>query len=79
MIRLFLQVIDFPGIPLVALLGELRLFFVVCLEDVALPGGVTGILPVKRSVHLGGTLWAFLTMLVFGLDALFIPWITVLV
>ena len=77
--RLFLQEIDFPGLPLVVLLGELGIFLAFCLEDVALPGGVTGILPMKISIQLGGTLLAFLTMLVFGLEALFPPWLTVLI
>ena len=76
---LFLQEIDFPGLLLVVLLGELRLFIACCLEDVALPGGVTGILPMKRAIQLGGTLLVFLTMLVFRLEALFLTWLTVLV
>ena len=33
----------------------------------------------KRAIQLGGTLLAFLTMLVLGLEALFLSWITVLV
>ena len=76
---LFLQEIDFPGLLLEVLPGEFRLFLFFCLEDVALPGGVTSILPVKRAKQLGGTLLAFLTMLVFGLEALFPPWLTVLI
>ena len=62
---LFLQEIDFPGLPLVVLLGELRLFLAFLLEDVALPGGVTVIIHMKRAIQLGGTLLVFLTMLVF--------------
>ena len=77
--RLFLQEIHFPRLPLVVLLGELRLFLAFCLEDFALPGGVTGIFPMKRSIQLGVLLLAFLTMLIFGLEALFLPWLTVLV
>ena len=75
---LFLQEIEFPGLLLEVLLGELRLFLAFCLEEVALPGGVTGILPMNRAIQLGGTLLAFLTMLVFGLATLFLPWLTVL-
>ena len=77
--RLFIQEIDFPGLPRVVLLGELRLFLAFCLEDIALPVGVTGILPMKRAIQLGATLLEFLTMLVFGLEALFLSWLTVLV
>ena len=77
--RLFLQEIDFPGLPLVALLGELRLLLAFCLEDVALPESVTVILPMKRAIQLRGTLLAFLTMLVFVLEVLFLPRLTVLV
>ena len=77
--RLFLQEIDFPGLTLVVLLGELRIFLAFCLEYVALPGGVTGILPMKRAIKFGRTRLVFLAMLVFGLDALFPFWITVLV
>ena len=76
---LFQQEIDFPGLLLVLLLGELRLLLAFCLEDFALPGCVTSILPMKKAIQLGGMLLAFLTMLVFGLEALFIPWLTVLV
>ena len=65
--RLFLQEIDFPVFPLVVLLLELRLFIAFFLEEVALHGGVTGILPMKRAIKLGGMLLTFLTMLVFGL------------
>ena len=77
--RFFLQEIHFPGLPLVILLGELRLFLAFWLEDVALPGGVTGIFTMKKSIQLGVLLLAFLTMLVFGLEALFPLWVTVLV
>ena len=42
MVGLALQDIHFPGLPLVILLGELRIFLAFHLEDVALPGGVTG-------------------------------------
>ena len=77
--RLFIQEIDFPGLPRVVLLGELRLFLDFFLEDVALPGGVTSILPMKRAIQLGGTLLVFLTMLIFVLEALFLPWLNVLV
>ena len=76
---LFLQEVDFPRLLLEVLLVELRLFRAFCLEDVALPGGVTSILPMKRAIQLGGTLLAFLTMLVLGLDALFLSWLTVLI
>ena len=76
---LFLQEIDFPGLLHEVLLGELRVFLAFCLEDVALPGGVTSILPVKRAKQLGGTLLAFLTMLAFGLEALFPPCLTILI
>ena len=76
---LFFQETDFPGLLLVVLFGELRLFLAFCLEDMALPGGVTGILPMKRAIQLGGTLLAFLTMFVLILEALFLPWLTVLV
>ena len=75
--RFFLQEIDFPRLPLVVLLGELRLSLAFFLEDVAFPGGVTGILSIKRAIQLGGTLLAFVTMLVFGLEALFLSWLTV--
>ena len=75
----FLQEIHFPGLPLVILLGELRIFLAFRLEDVALPGGVTGIFTMKRSIQLEVLLLAFLTMLVFGLEVLFLPWLTVLV
>ena len=33
----------------------------------------------KKAIQLGGTLLVFLTMLVLGLDALFLSWLTVLV
>ena len=69
----FLQQIYFPGLSLLILLGELRLFLAFLLEDVALPGGVTIILPMKTAIQLGGTLLAFLTMLVFRFEALFLP------
>ena len=79
---LFLQEIHSPGLPLVFLLVELRLSLAFCLEDVALPGGVTGVFTMKREIQLGILLLAFLTMLVlsFGLEALFPPLgVTVLV
>ena len=69
--RFFLQDIEFPRLPLVLLLGELRICLAFCLEYIALPGLVTSILPVKRAIQLGGMLLAFLIMLVFGLEALF--------
>ena len=70
----FLQEIRFPGLPLVMLLGELRLFLDFCLEEVALPGGVTGVFTMKRAIKIGMLLLAFLTMLVlsFELEALFL-------
>ena len=78
--RLFLQHIHFPGIPLVILLGELRLFLAFRLDNVSLPGGVTGILTMKRAIQLEILTLAFLTMLVFGLEVLFLPLgVTVLV
>ena len=79
---LFLQEIHFPGLPLVILLGELRHFLDFRLEDVALPGGVTGVFTTKRAIQLGMLLLEFLTMLVlyFYLEALFILFgVTVLV
>ena len=76
----FLQEIHFPGLTLVIFLGELRLFLAFPLEDVALPGGVAGDFTMKRETQLGMLLLAFLTMLIFGLEALFIPLgVTVLV
>ena len=76
----FLQEIHFPILSLVILLGELRLFLAFHLEDVALPGGVAGVFTMKRAIQLGMLLLAFLTMLVFGLEALFLPLgVTVLV
>ena len=78
--RPFLQEIHFPGLPLAILLGELRLFLAFRLEEVVLPGGVTGIFTIKRSIQLGMILLSFLTMLVFGLEAIFLPLgVTVLV
>ena len=76
---LLLQEIHFPELPLVVLLVELRLFLACCLEDVALPGGVISILPTKIAIQLGVLLLEFITMLIFGLEALFLPCITVLV
>ena len=69
----------FPRLPLVVLLGEIRLFLAFCLDEVALPGGMTGILTIKRAIQLRVLLLAFLTMLVFGLEDIFPPWLTVLV
>ena len=69
----FLQENHFHGLPLVILLGELRLFLAFRLEDVALPGGVTGGFTMKRLIQIGMLLLAFLTMLVFGLEAIFFP------
>ena len=69
----FIQEIHFPGLPLVVLLGELRLFLAFFLEDVALPGGVNDVFTMKREKQLGMMLLEFLTMLVFLLEALFIP------
>ena len=40
---------------------------------------MTIILSMKRAIQLGGMLLVFLTMLVLGLDALFLSWITFLV
>ena len=75
----FLQDIHFSGLPLLVLLGEPRMFLAFCLEDIALPGGVTGIFTMKRAIQLVVLLLALITMLVFGLEALFLPWLTVLV
>ena len=70
----FLQEIQFPGLPLVILLGELRIFLAFRLEEVALPGGVTGVFTMKRAIQLGMLLLVFLTMLVlyFEIGAIFI-------
>ena len=70
----FLQDIHFPGLPLVILLGVLMLFIDFCLEDVALPGGVSGIFTIKRAIQLGMLLLSFLTMFVLSiaLEALFL-------
>ena len=77
---LFLQEIHFPVLLLVILLGELRLFLGFFLEEVALPGVVTVVFTMKISIQLGMLLLAFLALLVFGLEALFIPLgVTVLV
>ena len=76
---LFLQEIHSPGLPLVFLLVELRLPLAFCHEDVALPGGVTGIFPMKRAIQLVVLILSFLTMLVFALEVIFPPWLTVLV
>ena len=78
----FLQEIHFTGLPFIILLGELRLLLAFRLEDVALPGAVTGVFTMKRAIQLGTPLLAFLTMLVlsFGLEALFLSLgVTVLV
>ena len=78
----FLQDIHFPGLPIVILLGELRLFLAFRLEDVALPGGVTGVFIINRAIQLGMMLLEFITILIFsfGLEALFLPLgVTVLV
>ena len=80
--RFFLQEIHFPGIPLVVLLGELRLVLAFFLEVVSVPGGLTGFFTMKRAIQLGMLLLAFLTMLVFSfeLEALFLLFgVTVLV
>ena len=77
--RFFLHEIHFHGLPLVVVLEELRFLLAFCLEEGALPGGVTGILPTERAIQLGVLIVAFLTMLVFGLETIFPPWITVLV
>ena len=77
---LFLQEIHFPGLPLVILLGEIRLSLAFQLEDGAFPGGVTVVFIMKRAIQLGILLLVFLTMLVFGLEVLFLPFgVTVLV
>ena len=49
---LFLQYIHFPGLTLVILLVELRIFFAFPLEDVALPGGVAGVFTMNREIQL---------------------------
>ena len=71
----FLQEIHFPGLPLVILLVVLRLLLAFRLEDVALPGGVTGVFTMKISIQIGILLLVFLTMLIlsFKLEALFLP------
>ena len=77
---LFLQEIHFPGLPRVILLGELRLFLDFRLEDVSLPGGLTAVFTMNIAIQLGMLLLEFLTMLVFGLETLFLPLgVTVLV
>ena len=78
----FLQEIHFPGLPLVIILGVLRLFPAFRLEDIALPGGVAGVFTLNRSIQLGILILVFLNMLVlsFELEALFLNFgITVLV
>ena len=76
----FLQEIHFPGLPLVILPGEIRIFLVFRLEEVAPHGGVAGVFTMKRAIQLGMLLLVFLIMLVFGLEALFLPLgVTVLV
>ena len=76
----FLQEIHFPGLPLVILLGELRIFLAFYLADVAPDGGVAGVFTMRRAIQLGMLLLVFLIMLVFGLEALFLPLgVTVLV
>ena len=40
---------------------------------------MTGILSIKIAIYLGGTLLAFLTMIILILGALFLPWLSVLV
>ena len=76
----FLQEIHFPGLPRVILLGELRIFLDFRLEDVSLPGGLTAVFTTKRAIQPGIMLLAFLTMLVFGLEVLFLSLgVTVLV
>ena len=77
---LFIQDIHFPGLPLVILLGGLRIFLAFSLEDIALSLGVTGVFTIKRAIQIGMLLLEFLTMLVFVLEALFLPLgVTVLV
>ena len=78
----FLQEIHFPGLPLLILLGLLRLFLAIRLEDVALPGGVNGVFTMKVVIKLGMLLLVFLTMLVlsFELEAHFLLFgVTVLI
>ena len=76
----FLQEIHFPGLPILILLGELRLFLAFRFEGVALPGGVTGVFTMKRSIQLVMLLLEFPNMLVFGLEAIFLTLgVTVLV
>ena len=69
----FFQEIHLTGLLLVILLGELMLFLDFRLEDVSLPGGVTGIFTMKRAIQLGMMLLEFLTMIFFGLEVLFLP------
>ena len=71
---LFLQDIHLPGLSIVILLGLLRFFLAFCLEEVTLPGGVTGVSTMKRAIQLEIMLLEFLTMLVlsFELKALFL-------
>ena len=64
----FLQDIHFPGLPPVILLVVLRLLLAFRLEEVALPGGVTGVFTTKRAIQLGVLLLEFLTMLVLTFD-----------
>ena len=40
---------------------------------------MSGILSMERSIHLGGTLLTFLTMIILSLGVLFLPWLDVLV
>ena len=70
----FLQEIHFPRLPLVILLGVLRLLLAFQLEDITLPCGVAGVFTMKREIHLGILILAFLTMLIlsFELEALFL-------
>ena len=69
----FLQENHFPGLPLVILIGVLRLLLAFRLGDVALPGGVAGVFTMKRAIQLVMLILAFITMLVlsFELEALF--------
>ena len=67
----FLQEIHVPGLPLVILIGELRIFLAFRLEEVAPPGSVTGVFTMKRAIQLVVLLLAFLSVIVFGIEALF--------
>ena len=70
---------EFPGLFLEVLLGELKLSLTFSLESVVLLGGVACILSMVRSIHLGRTLEAFITTITLGLGALFTPRLVFLV